>query len=80
VHRDPGWAVAQNNHGVTLRALGRSGEALEAFQRAVRLDPQSGPGHLNLALMYSLLGREAESRHHYEQARQLNPALPPLRR
>jgi hypothetical protein len=34
--------------------------------------------HLNLALTYSLLGRDAEAMEHFRGARRLNPAIPDL--
>lgn len=34
--------------------------------------------HLNLALTYFLLGRDAEAMEHFHEARRLNPAIPDL--
>ena len=40
------------NYAVTLHDLGRVEEAIEAYQEAVRLDPQFADAHFNLAVLF----------------------------
>jgi protein O-mannosyl-transferase len=77
VHR-PENERAQDNLGVVLSRLpGRSDEAIEHYQEALRLKPDFLEAHYNLA--YALLskpGRLDEAIAHYEEALRLNPNLP----
>ncbi len=54
--RQPGFAIAQCELGLTLRRLGRSGEAIACLNRAVGLQPQLGPAWLALAEIYTDVG------------------------
>ncbi len=64
---------------MTLRALHRLPEAVDHFLLAIHYDPASSPAHLNLALSYSLMGKNREAMEHYQEARRLNPAIPELK-
>ena len=50
-----------NNTGEALSDLGRSGEAIEAYQQAISVDPKYEPAFYNLGLCYEELGRNKEA-------------------
>jgi predicted Zn-dependent protease len=52
----PGFAVAQCELGLTLRRLGRSGEAIASLRRATALQPDLAPAWLALAEIYTDVG------------------------
>lgn len=52
----PGFAIGQCELGLTLRRLGRSGEALASLRRAVALRPTLAPAWLALAEIYTDVG------------------------
>src|SRR5882672_1722000 len=52
----PGFAIAQCELGLTLRGLGRSGEAIASLRRAVALQPNFAPAWLALAEIYTDVG------------------------
>ena len=64
---------------MTLRDLERNTDAIVQFQRALRLQPEMAAAHLNLALSFSVAGRNAEAAIHLREARRLNPKIPDLR-
>lgn len=51
----------------------RQGRALEAYQRAVELDPGHADAHINLGTLHYDLGQMAEARTHYERAIEADP-------
>jgi tetratricopeptide (TPR) repeat protein len=53
---------AWNGRGAALEALGRHGEALEAWERAVALDPQQFEALLNLGVVALERGQQDLSR------------------
>ncbi len=53
---EPGFAIAQCELGLTLRGLGRSGEAIASLRRAVALQPNLAPAWLALAEIYTDVG------------------------
>jgi TolB-like protein/Tfp pilus assembly protein PilF len=61
---DLGWAY---------RLLGRYEEAIAAQKRALTRNPKLLPAHVELALLYNELGREAEAREEEAAVRRLNP-------
>ena len=73
---DP-WAAAeaapavQNKFGYDLAALGRVTEAVDHYEQALRLKPDYGLAHLNLAQALVRLDRYPEAIRHYEEALRL---------
>jgi tetratricopeptide (TPR) repeat protein len=57
----PGFAIAQCELGLTLRGLGRSGEAIASLRQAVALQPNLAPAWLALAEIYTDLGEAHEA-------------------
>ena len=62
-----------SNLGRCYLLKGQYEKALKAFKKAVQLAPKSPPLHLNLAVIYILLGREQEARASAEKALELFP-------
>jgi tetratricopeptide (TPR) repeat protein len=60
------------NLGVLLEDLGRIPEAVEAYERAIGLDPEHGDAHYNLALLLENLGRKGAALKHLMKARRLS--------
>jgi tetratricopeptide (TPR) repeat protein len=54
---NPDFAEAQNDHGVTMAATGKFGEASACFAKAVRLEPDYAEACDNLARALRRLGR-----------------------
>src|SRR6185436_19684401 len=52
------------NLGVLLEDMGRSADAIEAYEAAVHLDEALADGHYNLALLYETLGKPREAIRH----------------
>ncbi len=59
--------------GFVLDQLGRSGEAVECYRKALDLNPKCGPAHFNLAVALVRKGEFGEAAAHYEQALQVKP-------
>ena len=59
--------------GSALFAGRQYGEALQAFELAVRFDPTSSPKEANLGLTYSALGDHALAEQHLRKAMDLDP-------
>ena len=53
--------------------MGREEEAIAAFKRALTRNPALLPAHVNLAVIYSELGREEEARAEAAEVLRLNP-------
>lgn len=65
--------VRLNNQAYSLHALGRSEEALLAFEQVIRLDPTDAYAHKNKSMILNHLGRREEALLAYEQAIRLDP-------
>ncbi len=52
--------------------------AVEAFERAIALNPSNASAYVNLATSYSALRNDQEAVKHYQQAFDLSPALRPI--
>jgi hypothetical protein len=61
--------------GRLLYQLGRAQEAVPPLERAVALDPESGPAHLFLGLALQASGRGGEAEPHFELAADRTPEL-----
>jgi predicted TPR repeat methyltransferase len=59
--------------GAALQALGRQGEAIRCFQRAIDLHPQDAHTHFSLANALLAAGKRDEALASYEQALALDP-------
>lgn len=62
--------------GYALQEERRTLEAIDAFQRALHLDPAYGPAHYEIGWSYWVLGDWAKVVEHWEAAERLN-AVPP---
>jgi len=51
-----------------LANQGKGEEALQLFKYAVQINPNHGPGHINLAMGYHSLNQEQRSRYHLSRA------------
>ena len=57
-------ATAHYNLGVALQDLGRREQAIQAYQTAVRVDPEFADAHYNLAQLYEKNGNKAAAIRH----------------
>lgn len=64
------------NHGVALEALQRSAEAVEAYERALQLQPELADAHQNAALLYAQLGQDQLAIRHFSAYRRLQRGTP----
>ena len=53
--------------------MGRHAEALESFDRATKIDPNSALAHCNKGTALAKMGRHAEAVKSYDRAIQLDP-------
>lgn len=74
---EPGLVRAHLNRGVCLHNLERFEAALAALTQAEAAFPEDGRVHFQLALTLDALGKNAEARRHYHQARLLREESPP---
>jgi len=73
LQRRPAYAEAWNNLGNVLAYRGRSDEAVQAYERAVALDPDYVTAFVNLARVLAANGRHQEALAWVERALQLEP-------
>jgi tetratricopeptide (TPR) repeat protein len=66
-------ATIWNNLGQSLVATAKLEEAINAFQKALKLNPSFGRAHHNLALALVRSGRQQESLVHFGDAARLEP-------
>jgi protein O-GlcNAc transferase len=62
-----------NNMGASYRALGRTDDAVDCFEMALKLNPAYAPGYYNLGIEYHLRGDLDKSIQVLEQALALKP-------
>lgn len=62
------------NLAVLLEDLKRKGDAVKAYEAALRGDPRMADGHYNLALLYEALARPRDAIRHMAQYRRLTRA------
>lgn len=72
---DAKTAVDWNNEGVTLERAGNYEEALEAFNKAIQLDPQFANAWYRKGLVLNNLGRKEEGKEALNKAYELDPTL-----
>lgn len=53
---DPQQALIANTHGVALRQLGQSDEAIREYRRAIAIDPEFSAAYINLARACNEMG------------------------
>jgi len=70
-----GW-MAHDNLGYTLTQAGKLDEAMEHFERALRIRPDYPEAHNNLGVALTRAGRTQEAISHFEQALRLKPHYP----
>ena len=61
------------NLGSDYRALNRLEEALEAYKRALEIDPYMAGAYINIATCYNMMGKYDEAVRHYLKAFELQP-------
>lgn len=66
--REPAFADVHNLMGLALSLLGEPTEAVEAFDRAVEINPRYVEALVNRAIVLNELGRYAEARASFEAA------------
>ena len=66
-------AQLYNFLGISYSLTRRLPQALESYQRALKIDPNLAEGHLNLGLAYEQLGRKHLADAEYQQACRLKP-------
>lgn len=71
---DENNALAWNSLGVCLSGLGRRGEALRAFEEAVRRRPDDAATHYNLGVLCMADGNSDEAARCFQTCLRLNPA------
>ena len=64
------------NLGVLLGDMGRAVEATEAYQAALKIDPDLADAHYNLSLLYQKLAKPKDAIRHMARYRSLNAARP----
>lgn len=79
IERNPTAADTYVIHGIYLHRNGKLREALEAYERAVELDPNSMNGHYNLALAYLDVKDYQAANEHAQLSYSLGASLPGLR-
>jgi tetratricopeptide (TPR) repeat protein len=72
----PGDIPTLNALGLCLANLQRPGEALEAFDAAIAIDPAFAPAHFNRGWVSEELGELDRARSSFEAAARLNPRDP----
>ena len=74
LHAESEEAMELNREGAKLIEQGKMEEAMEAFQKAVRLDANDAVPRLNLAYTYDRQGRTEEAIAEYQRAIELSPS------
>lgn len=69
-------AQAHFHHGNALSGLGRAGDAVRAYHRALALEPALEAASLNLGTLYEHQGQPAAAEPHYRRAVALTPLSP----
>jgi tetratricopeptide (TPR) repeat protein/Tol biopolymer transport system component len=75
IHMDPKNAKARNLYGLVLGSLGKTKEAAEQWQAAIKLQPDLPDPYNNLGLMYEKAGRKDKAEAMFKKAEALNPKL-----
>jgi tetratricopeptide (TPR) repeat protein len=76
---NPNIAQTHTLHGLHLHRTGRHKEALEAYKKAIQLDPNSVYAHYNLGLLYFDMGQFPLSNEEAQRSYALGAQYPGLR-
>lgn len=77
IRADSNCAAAYYGFGRVQAAAGDLAAAVESFRKSVELFPDYGPAQYALALAYRRLGKEADSRAHFQLAEMHKATVPP---
>jgi Flp pilus assembly protein TadD len=66
-------ADVYDSAGASMQELGKIPEAMELFQQALRMNPDSAVAHNDLGLVLARLGRSEDAIKQYQEALQLSP-------
>ena len=80
IRRDPGHVKARNNLGVLYDEMGAHERALEEFDGALEIVPESVEILINKASALASLSRFEEAEHALRRAERLEPGAPDVRR
>ena len=69
----PDLATAHVNLAFALREIGRDGEAIDHYEKALAIEPDYVKAHNNLGNALERTGRHAEAIAHYERALRIDP-------
>jgi tetratricopeptide (TPR) repeat protein len=67
------YAKLHNNLGIALGQVGRTQEAIEHLEEALRIEPDYAEAHCNLGMALWQAGRAPEAMEHWEQALLIKP-------
>jgi tetratricopeptide (TPR) repeat protein len=70
---DSGLSSAWNNMGIALYRLGRTRDALEAYENAAKLEPANADIFFNMGLAHYKLGEISSARRAFAAALKINP-------
>ena len=73
--RNPSCWAAHDHLGIVLASQGKTAEAIDHYNRALRMNPDYALGHYNLGCALASEGRLEEAIQQYDQAVQLQPDL-----
>lgn len=74
--KNPNSWMAHSNLGTVLLKLGRVGEAIAHYKKALEIDPNYAAGHNNLGNAFLRIGQLDESLAHLQKALEIDPAYP----
>jgi protein O-mannosyl-transferase len=73
IRKNPDCCLAHNNLGDLFSKLGRTGEAMAQFQKALELNPDHRGTHYNIGVLLANMGRIDEAMAHYLKEVELHP-------
>lgn len=75
--KSPNKSRPHSGLGLALNHVGRTGEAIEEFKKAIQLNPKAGEPFLNLGYIYFHQGKMEEATQAFQKAIVLTPRLSP---
>ena len=64
---------AQSNLGILYNQLGKPQKAINCFEKAIQINPNSANGYYSLGVIFTQLGESQKAINYYEKAIQINP-------